>query len=574
MFHSTITASKMRHIIPFSFTDTNHSDLCDFDQLCSALDKSSDWKLSPVVNGEQDIYQYLTSSLTPVPNCKHNIGSSFLYQKKRDGRILDLSYYVESRRSWMHFSIREAGLYLFRTGIGFFWYEFDFNKNSMTSTCDLIPFVNTFKELNMLYRTRNIRLRKKVRFPLPDPSLIHDSSDFAPNTSSTFIPCMQNLHRESREVFLPSDWLLENLDTAITQRDANFQGKKRLYDYSVPSIFHDTKNKASNLCVTCDVYENFTMGSWIANLLADLPVRVTYMPSRKNDLTGRCNYVPDKALLFHYVLLGSSLDDHSLSDIAFHLTNGYGNTYFMNPETSGNMFFPFRGACWYATPEGCGYYIREQKENSTFFSSNMLTKVINDYFLLYILILHQSYTLIHYAECIENTLSADPNDYFNHPDVCMKTLDTLLTKINVFLVKSVNASVSHIHHQNMFYEYLQKQYRIHENIHSLTIGISSLEDIQRFLKQTQEEKEEKEIDERRQNESDRLSKGLGYISILAIFSAFADSWSMLDFYLPQSWRARFPHLFDFLYLILFLFIVSIIYKCYKIIRKHTKKKNQ
>ncbi len=106
-----------------------------------------------------------------------------------------------------------------------------------------------------------------------------------------------------------------------------------------------------------------------------------------------------------------------------------------------------------------------------------------------------------------------------------------LTNVN----KSVYASVSHVQHQNDFYEYVEKQLRIKEDIKSITMGLEALADLQKIrlkenaARERERIKEEKELqEEKKQLENDSLSIGLSVISLFAIFSAFADGIAIID----------------------------------------------
>ena len=130
--------------------------------------------------------------------------------------------------------------------------------------------------------------------------------------------------------------------------------------------------------------------------------------------------------------------------------------------------------------------------------------------MIYILLLYQLYSLIHFSEKIEYELSADAKDYLRAPEAYNLKLKEIQAEINTFLLKSVHTSVSQMQTQNDFYQFAKKNLRLREEIQSLTAGVDFLEE----LLETQEE--------------DKLSVGVAVLSLLAILSAFADGIGFLN----------------------------------------------
>lgn len=147
--------------------------------------------------------------------------------------------------------------------------------------------------------------------------------------------------------------------------------------------------------------------------------------------------------------------------------------------------------------------------------------------MIYILLLYQLYSLIHFSEKIEYELSADAKDYLKAPEAYNLKLKEIQAEINTFLLKSVHTSVSQMQTQNDFYQFAKKNLRLREEIQSLTAGVDFLEE----LLETQEEqrRQEKENAEllQRQQEEDKLSVGVLFCRCLAII-AFADGIGFLN----------------------------------------------
>ena len=115
------------------------------------------------------------------------------------------------------------------------------------------------------------------------------------------------------------------------------------------------------------------------------------------------------------------------------------------------------------------------------------------------------------------------------------------------MMKSMYISVSYVHHQNLFFEYLQQRFKVREDIDSINMGTGALVKLQRIRKEKeealreralaeqkeeerrQEELREKELQQKkeeaqeREAESDRrLNLSLAILSVFAIFSTLLD----------------------------------------------------
>ena len=194
---------------------------------------------------------------------------------------------------------------------------------------------------------------------------------------------------------------------------------------------------------------------------------------------------------------------------------------------------PFANVLWMASREGCGYYAWVDDKNEQFFTGNLYSKIINDYFLLYIRTLYQSYSLLRFSVKISKLLPNDVNKYLlvsDETEAISGKIDRISTEINLFLVKSIATSVSHIHHQNEFYQYLCEKFKIEEDVRSVTAGLDSLCRIQHetvLKKQEEAEKKAREIQEqteKREKDADnQFQIGLGFMTFLTGISALTDA---------------------------------------------------
>ncbi len=250
----------------------------------------------------------------------------------------------------------------------------------------------------------------------------------------------------------------------------------------------------------------FYLGVWIDDIISTISPSITYYPHRTRTLDGKKRRLSDKVVLFHCGLLSKC--DNSEETLVY-LTRGYKGSYQLSDNQLEQIYKPFENVRCFATSEGCGYYALIDDDTPSFFSD--LTKVNTDYFLLYMLALYQSYTLLHYSELIAEKLSATQGDYKNYSKKLESSLDDLTTELNVFLAKSVYASVSHIQHQNEFFKRVSQSLLISENIASVSAGIEALNNIERTLYEDEVEKKNR-----------YLNSCLTIVSFLALFSAFND----------------------------------------------------
>ncbi len=401
-----IIESRTRHIIPFIFGSPEQSKR-DFIRL---LDLKTDvykgtWKESTVKSGEQDLYEYVLNSFDDSGvNSPGNIGAVYKYVPAagEDRPVLSLSYSDDK----YHFDIDKAGMVLFVSGIGFFWYEFSKPIRADGSPMDekeYVVFNNRFKELDY---------------------------------------------------------------------------EKNLRRFSVMGL--------DNV---------FSTGNWISVVVEAACGNVRFFSERKNTLTypGCPKYVPDKALIYNYVLFNEKSSSKDILWNIYHLTKGYDQNYKQPEDIEKRIFRPFENVIWYACSEGTGYYACPDESSIRFFKDGMKQRFLNDYFLIYIMTLNVEYSIIRFSGEISTLLPADPVNYFSsdlyldasglEEGNSMRMLDLerairrLVTEINVFIVKNVRPSVSYIDHHNEFYRYVYDSLRIGEETQVLTSGLSSLQQL-------------------------------------------------------------------------------------------------
>lgn len=427
--------SKTRYIVPFIFQIQEKE--C-FNGLVEKMDSSQEWNLRDMYDTgiECDLYSIILDSFTmDQKGC--NIGCALSYDLKQKDKV-SLNYTRFDRD--FNISLEKMEMFLFRTGVGFLWYEMQM-PTDMTMD-ELILFQNEFKELTY----------------------------------------------------------------------------KRF-------VSKDYRTKRYTFEIEPERKEAFLMGHWIDEVLACIPFTYTYFASRKDPLDDS-KVIADKALLYNYAVFDKLEDE--LWDDMYRITNGYNKRYIIRKNIESEYKEFFHNANCYASTGGVGYYVVPEKDNKRFYMGIFQKKIQNDYFLLNILALYQSYSILKFTKNMEKELSADSERYLTDSEEILRALQKLETEINVFLIKSVYSSVSHIGHQNEYYEYLMKQWRIRENIEGLTIGLESLQKLQEAREAERLEEIEHQENIEREKSNDKLSIGLGMISILAIVSAISDGYGAIE----------------------------------------------
>ena len=343
--------------------------------------------------------------------------------------------------------------------------------------------------------------------------------------------------------FVWYDISLRHMDTSfVTDADIiiNFQNK-----------FKELNRKSNISRIVLEENDSsFVLGEWIENtLLADITGKRFYPGRIHCSNSGYSTKVPDKALLYTYYIAFGDMDTQELLKLNYRLSSGYDTKYKLLNSIVENCFTPFENVVWKITKEGCGCSVNTD-ENDSFFTRLFVDKVRNDYFILYLLLLYQSYSLLMYAEKIELKMSANPKFYLESKD--NTKIQLLLAEMSTFTLKSTHTSVSHIQHQNDFYEYGMSMLRIREDSESVSAGAESLGEMQKLVEEKEKEKNESVI-----------NTALALLSVWAFFSAISDgvatvNWIFFDTNLYTNFTYRIVS-FSVAMFVSFIGIIAVVY---------------
>lgn len=460
----TINAGCFRYIVPFRYMDSfaiaSHKIEDQTIERGFHKEQMPLWnrRIEGQENAESDLYSYVREEFQFDSEsgelADSRVGCEWIYwnsaeSKTKDGKKIKKLVYSKDHQDNLELSITNLGLFLFRNGVGFIWYEIEMPMNIDS---------NQLKEIQNHIRELNKR---------KDPVLWEQ--------------------------------VLENKLTQDMETPVFYKGNKKGYrTFLVP----------------------FSFGKWINDILSFL--RITYFAERKS-VSDQYSYAPDKAILFSYVSFDSSAENENMNDqyeLSYHLTSGYTDAYHFSEETRQVMQCPFDHVVWNATQEGVSYLAWPDRENFGFFRDTLPGKIRRDYFTLFIKVLYQSFSLLLYAEKIQKEISCVFGDSMDEKSGSRVT--ALCGEINLFLTKSMAASVSHIHHQSEFYIFLKKQFRVDENVKSVTAGLNALENL---LRQQREREENVRLQNEWKEEQKRDSQTqaiMGLFALLGITSALTD----------------------------------------------------
>lgn len=134
-----ILCERIRYIVPFMFCSET-----SYDKLVEEIAKNPLWKIQKMheQEAEQDLYQMIADCFE-MDEKQNNIGCSLHYCMPGNN-ILEINY-TKFKKDFV-VSITDLGLYLFRSGVGFLWYEISLPQGATAD--EIMLFQNEFKELS------------------------------------------------------------------------------------------------------------------------------------------------------------------------------------------------------------------------------------------------------------------------------------------------------------------------------------------------------------------------------------------------------------------------------------------
>ena len=504
--NSQIQALCFRYVLPFYYELSFNEAL----ELVQSQEKLGKWEkvYTDTESQESDLFEYIREEFL-FEKGEANVsdekgGACWRWAKDQSNKkakpILELLYF-EQRINKTHkelpphlnISVAEMGLILYKNHLGMLWYEISVPYDVM-NVDQLIRFQNCVKELNRAYG--RVHFWEKC-------SAEPDYGIAIPNVKGRFIDPLTNGKADYITPFLMGKWLKDQigfLENSFDNKRLRFFAERKS---AYPGVIMNGMETACGL----QYFKKDFPG------IEENETKKEYRKRLMDSMGNVPEMVPDKPLLFSYCLL--DLVEESMPDYTFRLGNGYTPAYLVSEEARQEIRHPFANAWWSASQEGVAYCAKVTPENIETFRNIISRKIRIDYFTLYLKVLYQSFSLLIFAERIQKEVPASmagkDETAFTEP------ITKLLGEISLFLTKSMATSVSHIHHQSEFYNYLKQRLRVKEDVESVTAGMNALEVLMR----------EESGDAERQRDN-KMQTILAMFTLLGLFSALADCKSFFD----------------------------------------------
>lgn len=383
-----------------------------------------------------------------------------------------------------HIDISEIGLNLYKNGIGFFWYEYQFTTVETSkllvddnmvepvyidNTNDFVSFQNVFKELGMYGKM-----------------------------------CLYIKSGDTYKPLLLGSWIKNMLIEALGEDFLCFQFKRNMSNpvYKTQETIDKKDEKEKDSIIEKDqksIANPMLMAKSISLRFNEAEYKIcTRIPDGQ---AAQLDGIPDAAILFSYIVFEErnmpELIDEDTLNLIYRVTNGFNNNY-QGFDIVNSIHRQNKNIVYSGNRQGCTYFSWKNgyEKNDYFLSNIMYSKIMVDFFKLYIRILYQSYSLQYQAEMISKDL---PSDYRNYnslesaSDENLLKIGNIMAEINTFLAKVTTTSVSFQESQNNFYNYLIDKVRIKGDAKTVQAGLDILIKMQSAaLNKKREEQEEKQ----------------------------------------------------------------------------------
>lgn len=516
----------LRYIIPFSYSHNGMS----YDDAKKKILATKEWVIGKrkdlVPSKEEDLYDHVYDSL--IDNAKTglydtNIGMFFI-PKKPICQNLIYSFFDKEEKKY-EFSISDVNIFIFKTGVGLYVYEASLPYHKSVEpgyvqclTLDqLILFQNRFKELNVVRGYFGKEENKYCFYPKG-----HDAHEF---------------YTLGRDIAIKLNKILEDV-FYYPPRVNDILKHKKLYELkNQKAELQRNKKKINNKKFNQkeQFWENITISDF--NKLWDEELDDIFI-------------VPDKALLYSYVVMNASdnIFNEKDKEIAFsqfcknlyYLTRGYKPSYRVSDHAADErkqMFRRHENDFWDASLEGVGDFVlvydnlfeitpdglepdKTKQKTDVFFDNVRPMEMRGDYFILYILLLYQHYSVVFFSKKITETIPMQKDVFLNETkdrELIYSKLRNLKLDVDMFFANCMFESVGQITDMCTIYSFIEGKLHVKKNSESLQRGINDLDALR------------EEIQNKQKAEKDsHVNKILSTISLLAIISIIFDAIQFFD----------------------------------------------
>lgn len=528
----------LRYIVPFSFGQND----INYVKAKNKMLTNKGWKIATRSNlapsREEDLYNHIYGVFLDKEETSlldSNAGIVFMPiadEIKRKNMVYIFSNNGVTKK--YYFYITQTSLYLFKTGVGFYVYETvlpigksDTEEENVVEKLTLEEFSifqNRIKELNSIrgflesgdnnYRIIPVDHNPKEFYTLAEDitrklnELIGEVYFYPPRVNSRL--------KEVKRHELSLAWNEVKKDYKNRGIDHNEKKYKKRH-----AKFEEKRNYWSNISID---------------------------EISKEDVEG-IKIVPDKAILFSYVVMNTpeEITEAKANEkyfneyikYAYYLTRGYKESYRVAPNAEHEkkgMYERHENDYWDASLEGVGNYIliyddlydveNETKQKYNYFLDTIRTKeMMGDYFILYMLLLYQHYSIVYFQQKIsENTpmlgrvLDKEEIEKSSYViEQQYERLHDIKFQVDTFFASSMYEAVSQITDLCNIYTYIEDRLQINKNAELLQRGISNID---RLLSERIEEKEEQK--------RKKIEKVTFILEIFAVFSIIADALQLIQ----------------------------------------------
>lgn len=511
----------LRYIIPFSYAHNGLS----YDDAKKKILATKEWTIGKrkdlVPSKEEDLYDHIYDSFIDDESTSltdTNIGMFFI-PKKATPRKLIYSFFDNGDKKY-EFSICDVNIFIFKTGIGLYVYEASLPQKACTESGyiqslnidQLVLFQNRFKEINTVRGYFGKRENHYCFYP----------NDY---NSQEFYTLGRDIAIKLNKIFGDVFYYPPRVNDILKYKKIlKIKNEKKELKKNNQEINKKKFNKREAF------WENITVSD--------------YKNVSKEELDD-VFVVPDKALLYSYVVMNTSdnLSNEQDKEKAFahfcqhlyYLTRGYKPSYKVSDNTTDErkqMFRRHENDFWDASLEGVGDFVliydnlfdslpdqtehtKAKQKTSLFFDKVRPLEMRGDYFILYILLLYQHYSVVYFSKKITETIPMQKKVFLNENkdnQIIYNRLRDIKLDVNLFFANGMFESVGQITDMCTIYSFIEGKLQVKKHIESLQQGINDLDALR------------EEIQTKQQAEKDaHLNKILSIIGVLAIISIIVDS---------------------------------------------------
>lgn len=435
-----------RFLVPFSFSSDRYPQLTetiskqqergrkgenpDTAKQADANTSSPLWQQKIISSRDNEFFPFFKDSLNP--HCTYHIGALWELRTKNDTRLKGQLFYTalpEKGEAPAHIlcQFSNAGLAIFRTGIGLAWFELSY---------ELWP-----------------QFPQKEGAVAPSPRQVAEVNNY----------CKDLCHRSRVSGRNPLCFYPQGLragkNDPVEPRPAQ--------DFSIFSWLWDLS-----------LSELAPISFFSPRKQPDKQVPVSTQEPQEG---------PDKAHIFTALHLHQAPEKAELHQLLYWLRRGYRPSYLPSQEAleSGETTQVFENLTCGICLEGCAFLAHDTQREDTnlVFADHFISHMVQSYFILYLISLHQYYILLDLSARMARL--PDRADRFDSPT--FQRLISLREELGLAYTKAFFPQVSYVGHQNQVYALFRENLRISQLQEELSTKAATLTELTQAYRERQKE---------------------------------------------------------------------------------------